>query len=186
MSAQSTDAGFCPLCFYSQPPAQCTLLGWRECASQPLSWVPERGPGGVRNLGQAAVGLRSSSISSHLQPPAHKCMARLGAPCCCWQSALPASKSERPSGDLSGLPRSFWPHFSRAPQRLCTAPASWAEPSCTATSAWSSSRWSLETAATSPCCWWTRAVGPGPRSCSSRCTVSAPHTGLCAAHKESS
>lgn len=55
----------------------------------------------------------------------------------------------------SGLQRSSWPRSSGAPQGRYTAPASWAEPSCTATSAWNCGHWSLETAATSPCCWWT-------------------------------
>ena len=106
-----------------------------------------------------------------------KFRARWGARRCWWQSALPASKSERPSGDPSGLQRSSWPRFSGGLWRRCTTPASWAEPSCTATSAWSCGRWSLETAATSPCCWWTRKVEPGPRPCSSRCMVSAPDSG---------
>lgn len=143
-----------------------------------------RGGGrGVRSFGAGSDGALFFQHCFPPQPPAPKCTARLGAPCCWWQSALLASKSERPSGDLFGLQRSSWPRFSGAPQRLCTAPASWAEPSFTVTSAWSSSHWSLETAATSLCCWWTQAVGPGPRSCSSRCMVSAPDTGSPAARR---
>lgn len=108
-----------------------------------------------------------------LRSPVSKCRARWGAQRCWWPRAPLVSKSERPSGDPSGPQRSSWPRFSGAPWRLCTAPASWAEPSCTATSAWSSSRWSPETAATSLCFWWTQEGEPGPRSCSSQCTVSA-------------
>lgn len=106
--------------------------------------------------------------------PVPKCRARWAARRCWWQITLPVSKSERPSGDPSGLKRSSWPRSSGAPQRRYTTPASWAEPSYTPTSAWSCGHWSLETAATSPCCWWTSKVGPGPRPCSSKCTVSVP------------
>ena len=111
--------------------------------------------------------------------PVPECRARWAARRCWRQITLPVSKSERPSGDPSGLQRSSWPRSSGAPQRRCTTRASWAEPSYTATSAWSCAHWSLETAATSPCCWWTSKVGPGARPCSSRCTVSVLTQTLC-------
>lgn len=150
---------------------------WREgpsLAPQQLSCTQERD--------EDVWGRQSDGVLSfqHYFPslsPVPKFRARWGARRCWWQSALPASKSERPSGDPSGLQRSSWPRSSGGLWRRCTTPASWAEPSCTATSAWSCGHWSLETAATSPCCWWTRKVEPGPRPCSSRCMVSAPDSG---------